>query len=108
MRTKNIKAASRPGKHVAQRTCLGCRQVKDKRELVRLVRTPEGEIEVDATGKKAGRGAYLCPNRNCWEAGLKGNRLDYVLRTNVSRESREKLRKYAEEKLSGVASGTGK
>lgn len=108
MRTKSIKAGSRPRKHVPQRTCLGCRQVKDKRELVRVVRMSEGEIEVDVTGKKSGRGAYLCPSRNCWEVGLRSNRLDYVLRTNVSRESREKLRKYAEEKLSGVAGGTGK
>jgi len=95
-------------KHVPQRTCLGCRQVKDKRELIRVVRTPEGEIEVDVTGKKAGRGAYLCPKRECWEAGLKGNRLDYVLRTAVSRESREQLRKYAEEQLQGAVSGASK
>lgn len=44
------------------RTCIGCKEAKDKRELIRIVRTPEGEILVDPTGKKSGRGAYICRN----------------------------------------------
>jgi len=94
-------------RHVPQRTCLGCRQVKAKRELIRIVRTPEGNIEIDITGKKAGRGTYLCPNLECWEAGLKGNRLDYALHTNLSEDSREQLMKHAEEHLKGASSGPG-
>ncbi len=95
----NTKITRRAAKHVPQRTCLGCRQVRDKRQLVRVVRTPDNQIEVDVTGKKSGRGAYLCADKKCWEEGLKRNRLDYVLRTSIAPESREKLREYAEENL---------
>ena len=59
-----------PRKHVPLRTCVGCRQVRSKREMVRIVRTPTGEIEIDERGKKSGRGAYLCRRRECWRKGL--------------------------------------
>ncbi|MGE5579187.1 MAG: RNase P modulator RnpM [Bacillota bacterium] len=62
-----------------ERTCLGCQAVKPKREMVRIVRTPEGVIEVDPTGKKSGRGAYVCPNLECLELLRKGKRLERVL-----------------------------
>jgi predicted RNA-binding protein YlxR (DUF448 family) len=94
-------------RHVPQRTCLGCRQVKAKRELIRIVNTSDGNLEVDITGKKAGRGAYLCPTSECWEAGLKGNRLDHALRTNLSQDGRAQLMKYAEGHLKGVNSASG-
>ncbi len=94
-------------RQVPQRTCLGCRQVKAKRELIRIVRTTDGNIEVDTTGRKAGRGTYLCPDLECWEAGLKGNRLDYALHTNLSRDSREQLMKHAAEHLKGATIGPG-
>jgi hypothetical protein len=81
---------------------LGCRQVKPKRELIRLVHTPEGKVEIDPTGKKSGRGAYLCPAWDCWEAGLKGNRLEYALRCHIGQEERAELRKQAEELLQGA------
>ena len=74
-----------------QRTCLACRQVKAKPELVRLVRTPNENIGVDTDGKKVGRGAYLCPTRECWEIGLKSNRLEYSLRTTLTQDNRERL-----------------
>jgi hypothetical protein len=64
------KTAKRP-KHTPQRTCIGCRRVLAKRELIRLVRRPEG-IVIDPTSKLAGRGAYLHNQRSCWERGLKG------------------------------------
>jgi predicted RNA-binding protein YlxR (DUF448 family) len=57
-------------KHIPQRTCIACRAVRGKRELVRIVRTAENRVEPDATGKKAGRGAYLCRARECWEHAL--------------------------------------
>lgn len=59
-------------KHVPQRTCVGCRTVMAKRQLVRIVRTADGVL-VDPTGKLAGRGAYLHDKRSCWENGLKGS-----------------------------------
>mgnify|MGYP005855651235 CR=1 FL=1 len=83
-------------KHVPQRTCIACRQVRGKRELVRVVRTPDGEIDIDETGKKAGRGAYLCRSNLCWEQALKKGTLDRALKTTVTVEDRERLREYAQ------------
>ncbi|MGH2628691.1 MAG: RNase P modulator RnpM [Anaerolineales bacterium] len=72
-------------RHVPQRTCVGCREVLAKRTLIRLVRTPEG-VQIDPTGKAAGRGAYLHDRRACWEAGLKGS-LARALKAEISEES---------------------
>ena len=81
-------------KHVALRTCVLCQQVRSKRELVRIVRTPEGAIAVDEKGKAAGRGAYLCRNRDCWENALARERLDHALKTKLGAEDRERLLAY--------------
>ncbi len=78
-------------KHIPQRTCVACRQVKDKGQLIHLVRLPSGSIEVNTDGRKAGRGAYLCPAPQCWQGGLIGGRLEHALRTGLSRENREQL-----------------
>lgn len=78
-------------KHIPQRTCVSCRQVKDKRQLIRLVGLASGSIEVDTGGRKAGRGAYLCPTLKCWQTGLVAGRLEHVLQTSLSRENRERL-----------------
>jgi hypothetical protein len=67
-----------------------------------LVRTPEGNVEVDTSGKKAGRGAYLCPTRECWESGLKGKRLEHALRSPLTPNNREQLLNYAREQLKGA------
>ena len=83
-------------KHIPQRTCVACRQEKSKRELVRLVRVSDGRVEVDVSGKKAGRGAYLCRTRECWQIGLKGNRLAHALRTTLTQDNREQLVRYGE------------
>ena len=77
-------------KHVPQRTCIACRQVAGKRSLLRLVRTEQG-IEIDATGKLAGRGAYLHPYQSCWQAVLRGGRIEQALRTRLSEENRQAL-----------------
>lgn len=77
---------------VPQRTCLGCQTVRPKRELVRIVRTPTGEVVVDPTGKKAGRGAYLCPTQECLNKTFVGNRLDRALETEIAPTAREALR----------------
>jgi predicted RNA-binding protein YlxR (DUF448 family) len=78
-------------RHVPQRTCVACRTAKPKRELIRLVRIPERGVEVDASGKKAGRGAYLCRSEECWEVGLKGGRLEHALRFALTPDNRERL-----------------
>jgi hypothetical protein len=77
-------------KHVPQRTCIACRQAEGKRSLTRLVRTETG-VEVDPTGKRAGRGAYLHPYRECWDLALRGNRLEQALRTKLSQDDRQRL-----------------
>lgn len=81
-------------KHVPQRTCVGCRTVMPKRQLVRIVRTAEG-VQVDPTGKKAGRGAYLHDRRSCWEAGLHGS-LARALKTDLTAAERERLQAFAD------------
>jgi predicted RNA-binding protein YlxR (DUF448 family) len=80
---------------------VACRQVKGKRGLVRLVRTPEGGIEIDPTGRKPGRGAYICPSRECWEAALQSNRLEHSLRVSLGRAQREQLIQQGETLLKG-------
>lgn len=87
---------------VTQRTCVACRRVRNKRELVRLVRTASGDIEIDRTGKKEGRGAYICPDRVCWEKALKGKQLSVTLRSNITQENRERLMKNGGDLIKGV------
>jgi predicted RNA-binding protein YlxR (DUF448 family) len=81
-------------RHVPQRTCIACRRVAGKRALIRLVRTDAG-VEVDATGKRAGRGMYLHPNQQCWSAALKGSRIEQALRTKLSAANRQALQVFA-------------
>lgn len=78
-------------KHVPMRTCIACRENKPKRELLRVVRTPDGHVQLDATGKKAGRGAYLCAKLSCWEIALKRKRLENEFEVSISPEDREAL-----------------
>ena len=66
--------------------CAGCRQIKEKRDLIRIVRTPENEILIDPTGKKAGRGVYLCRDIHCLDLIEKGHRLEKSLDRSISRE----------------------
>ncbi|MSQ15871.1 MAG: YlxR family protein [Dehalococcoidia bacterium] len=73
-------------KHVPLRTCVGCRQVRPKRELVRIVQGPDGQLTLDETGKQDGRGAYVCPDPECWEATFKRERLDKALHSKVPKE----------------------
>ena len=76
-------------KHVPQRTCVGCREVLPKRTMIRIVRTADG-VQIDSTGKLAGRGSYLHDKRECWERGLKGA-LAHALKATISLEERAKL-----------------
>ncbi|MBN1855387.1 MAG: YlxR family protein [Dehalococcoidia bacterium] len=81
-------------RHVPERTCIGCGATKDKRQLIRLVRTQDSTIEVDSTARKQGRGAYVCPSIECWERVLKGTRLEHALRAKVTSENRAALLQY--------------
>lgn len=76
-------------KHIPQRTCVGCREVNSKRELIRIVRVNEG-ISIDPTGKQSGRGAYLHNKKTCWEKAIKGS-LGQALRKNLSQADLEYL-----------------
>lgn len=79
-------------KHVPQRTCVGCREVLPKRTMFRIVRTADG-VQIDPTGKLAGRGAYLHDRRECWERGLKGA-LANALKVEISQVERAKLNEF--------------
>ena len=84
-----------------QRTCVACRQVRPKRDLIRLVGLSGGGVEVDLSGKKAGRGAYLCRNAVCWDMGLKGDQLERALKARLSYDEREQLAKFGRRLISG-------
>lgn len=79
-------------RHVPQRSCIACRQVRSKGELIRMVRTPLGELRVDETGKVAGRGAYVCRNERCIEGAVKQKRLVRALGVAIGPEVVEELR----------------
>ena len=78
-------------KKIPQRKCVGCEEMKAKKELIRIVRIPEGAIELDLTGKKAGRGAYVCPDKDCITKAYKGHRLERALEKQVGDEVYKKL-----------------
>jgi predicted RNA-binding protein YlxR (DUF448 family) len=81
---------------ISQRMCVGCQQMKTKKELIRIVRTVEGTIEVDLTGKRNGRGAYICPQRACLQSAWKGRRLQKAFRMDIA----DDVLKQVEENLS--------
>src|SRR5260221_2977892 len=88
---KTAKTQVKRPRHVPLRTCISCRQNKPKRELLRVVRTPDGHIQVDATGKKSGRGAYLCARLSCCEDAIKKKRLRHEFRHPLSTADRAGL-----------------
>lgn len=79
-------------RRVPQRMCLGCREMKNKKELIRIVRTPEGEIELDNTGKKPGRGAYICPDLQCYSKAVKSKSIQKALEKSIPEEINEKIK----------------
>ncbi|MGH2486305.1 MAG: RNase P modulator RnpM [Ktedonobacterales bacterium] len=87
------KQPARP-RRVPVRTCIACRQARPKRELIRVVRTPAGRIELDPTGKKSGRGAYLCARRSCWTPAFEKGKLEREFEMTLSPEDRAALEAY--------------
>lgn len=81
---------------IPQRMCVGCREMKNKRELIRIVRTPEGTVVMDPTGKKAGRGTYICPTVDCFDEAVKGKRLQKALEQNIPSEVLEMVKQQVE------------
>lgn len=86
-------------RHVPRRTCIGCREVKPKRQMIRVVRTPEGDVAVDATGKRSGRGAYICPDGECLDKALSARRLESALKISVTAEQVARLKEQMEQAL---------
>lgn len=80
-------------KHVPVRTCIGCRTAQPKRAMLRIVRTPEGEVLPDPTGKTSGRGAYICYSQQCLQLALSGKRLERALGCEVKKEAISEMEK---------------
>ena len=74
------------------RMCVGCREMKPKKELIRVVHSPEGEVSVDLTGRKPGRGAYLCPREACLNRALKQKQLEKAFSAALGTDTQESLR----------------
>ncbi|PRR82585.1 RNase P modulator RnpM [Clostridium vincentii] len=79
-------------KKIPLRMCTGCMEMKPKKELIRVVKSPENEVSVDLTGKKSGRGAYVCRDAQCFEKAFKTKRLSRNLETSISEEIYNRLR----------------
>ena len=83
-------------KKIPMRKCLGCMESKPKKELLRVVKTTEGEIVIDVTGKKNGRGAYICKSTSCLEKAIKSKRIDKEFEVTISTQIYESLRSQLE------------
>lgn len=79
-------------KKIPQRMCVGCQEMKPKKELIRVVRTVQESLEIDPTGKRSGRGAYLCPRADCLQKAIKFKRLEKAFQRPVTAEVLEQLR----------------
>ena len=84
-------------KKIPVRRCVGCQEMKGKKEMIRVIRTPEGDFLLDATGKKNGRGAYLCPSRECLDKARKNKGLERSLKQAIPKEVYEALEKEMED-----------
>ena len=84
-------------KQIPLRQCIGCGEMKSKKEMIRVIKTAEGEILLDATGRKNGRGAYLCPSMECFKKAVKGRGLERSFKMAIPREVYETLEKEMEE-----------
>ena len=83
-------------KKIPMRQCLGCREMKPKRELIRAVKSPEGEVSLDFKGKAAGRGAYICPSKDCLKKAMKAKSLERAFSAQIPPEVYEQLEKQME------------
>lgn len=79
------------------RQCIGCGEMKSKKEMLRVLKTTDDTIEIDATGRKNGRGAYLCPSTDCWKKAVKSKGLERSLKIVIPKEVYEMLEKEMEQ-----------
>lgn len=79
-------------KSIPQRTCIGCNEIRSKKELIRIVKNKEGQIFIDKTGKANGRGAYICDNIECLEKAIKTKKLERNFETQISEDIYNELR----------------
>lgn len=86
-----------PARRFPTRTCVACRTERQKREFVRIVRTPEGAVLFDESGRANGRGAYLCADASCWQIALKKQSIERALGTSLPADIRERLATSAEQ-----------
>jgi hypothetical protein len=93
--TRKSRKPQRP-RHIPQRTCAACKQARPKRELLRIVRAPDGHVKLDPSGKHAGRGTYLCARRSCWDLALKKARLEHEFSVTLDPDDRAALQAYAD------------
>lgn len=84
-------------KKIPQRQCMGCRERKDKRDLIRVVRSPEGQVSLDFRGKAPGRGAYLCPSTECLKKAIRSKAIERSLEVEIPQEIYARLEQEMEE-----------
>lgn len=92
-------------KHIPQRTCVVCRETDAKRSLTRLVRTADEGVQIDLTGKRNGRGAYLCNQPSCWQRAVESDVLEKALRTTLTPEDRQRLDEAKRQRIDASAHG---
>ena len=90
-------------KKIPMRPCIGCGEMKPKKDLIRVLKDAEGTIQLDFTGKKSGRGAYLCKSMECFAAAQKGHRLELSFGCRVSEEIYEEMKHALQTELAGTA-----
>ncbi|MBP3412804.1 MAG: YlxR family protein [Oscillospiraceae bacterium] len=89
-------------KKIPLRQCLGCREMRPKRELIRIVRSPEGTVSLDCKGKAPGRGAYLCPNAQCLKRAIKAKAISRAFDLEIPQEIYDSLQLQMEEHTNGA------
>ena len=82
---------------IPMRQCVGCREMKSKKEMIRVIKTPEDEIMIDATGRKNGRGAYICPSRDCLAKAIKSKGLERSFKMSIPTDVYDQLTREREE-----------
>ena len=83
-------------KKIPMRMCVGCREMKHKKELLRVVKSPEGQVSIDVTGRKPGRGAYVCKSAQCLEKAIRQRQLERAFECALSEETKESLNRELE------------
>lgn len=85
-------------KKIPMRQCLGCNEHRPKKEMIRVVRSPEGEISLDFIGKKSGRGAYICPQKTCFQKARKSKRIENMLECKIPEDIYDEMEKSISER----------